>query len=51
MSNFEQTGCFPKVEELIVSWFLNYDPADDTVIKGVSDEQTAVQEIKRNLKK
>lgn len=41
---------YPKIEEILVTWFLNYDMRDDTQINGVSDAQTAIEEIKRNLK-
>ena len=41
---------YPKAEELIITWFLNYDPGDGAEIKGVSNEHIALEEIKRNLK-
>lgn len=41
---------YPKVEDIILTWFLNYDPVDGAEIKGVSDEQTAMELVKRSLK-
>lgn len=41
---------YPEIQQIIETWFLNYNKADSAVIEGWGNEVDAMEEVHKNLK-
>lgn len=46
----ELVADYPKLIDIIVLWFLNYNPEDRSAVEGWGDEKEALKEIEAHLK-